>query len=65
LGLRTDLNSELGKAKGIEAGLRSDVDDLTTIVAGAASTSSTNTMQAEIDAIKPLVGINNVFSIIK
>ena len=63
--LRTDLNSELGREKAIESGLRSDVDVLTTIVEGAASTSSTNLLQAEIHSLKPLVGISNVFSIIK
>ena len=63
--LRTDLNFELGRAKGIESDLRTDVDVLTTIVAGTASTSLTNTMQTEIDALKPLVGINNVFSMFK
>ena len=59
------LSGEVARALGIESGLRTDVNALTSIVAGAASTSLTNTMQTEIDALKPLVGISNVFSIIK
>ena len=63
--LTTALGDEVARAVGIESGIVSDIGILTTIAESAASTSSTNAMQGEIDAIKPFVGINNVFSMIK
>ena len=59
------LGDEVTRALGVESGLTTDLNNLSSVVSGASisSAASETLMQAEIDALKN--PINNIFSMIK